>query len=45
MQEDKKIELLDVSKAESPFEEEMARKVNEIIIELAKLGKGEKTNE
>lgn len=39
------VSLLDVSKAESPFEEEMARKLNEILIELEKLGKGEKTNE
>ncbi len=39
------VSLLDVSKAESPFEEEIARKLNEILIELAKLGKGEKTNE
>ena len=45
MEERKKTELLDVSKAESPFEEEIARKVNEILIELAKLGKGGKTNE
>lgn len=43
MQEDKKIELLDINEAESPFEEEMARKVNEILIELAELGKGDKT--
>lgn len=45
MQEDKKIELLDINEAESPFEEEMARKLNEVIIELAKLGKGGETNE
>lgn len=45
MEERKKTELLDVSKAETPFEEEIARKVNEILIELEKLGKGEKTNE
>lgn len=45
MEERKKTELLDVSKAESPFEEEIARKLNEIIIELAKLGKGGETNE
>lgn len=43
MEERKKTELLDVSKAETPFEEEIARKVNEMLIELAKLGKGDKT--
>ena len=43
MEEEKKIELLDINKAESPFEEEIARKLNEVIIELAKLGKGDKT--
>lgn len=43
MEERKKTELLDVSKAETPFEEEIARKVNEILIELAKLGEGDKT--
>lgn len=45
MEERKKTELLDVSKAETPFEEEIARKVNEILIGLAKLGKGGETNE
>lgn len=42
MEERKKTELLDVSKAESPFEEEIARKVNEII---EKMDEGGKTNE